>query len=96
MKEIIKTDDKKDFVKFLMDDRKYINYEDKMFSKEITDKLIKIKVEDELVYEIHKEKKMLIVVNALYCTFNRDEYWDVARMLGIEEIIADRQTLIRI
>lgn len=87
---------KEDFVRFLTDDRVDIEYDDKIFSKEVKDKLIKIKIDDELVYEIHAEKQVLIVANALYCTFNRDAYWDIAKMLGMEEIIADRQTLIRI
>lgn len=96
MGTILKALDKKDFVNFLTDNRGYIEYDDKIFSKEIKDKLIKIKVADELVYEVHLEKKLLIVANALYCTFNRDEYWDIAKMLEMEEVIADRQSLIRI
>ncbi|MGL6175047.1 MAG: hypothetical protein ACRC1P_10630 [Cellulosilyticaceae bacterium] len=93
---LVKTTTKEDFVKFLTDDRDYIEYDDKVFTKEVKDKLLKIKVEDQLVYEVHLEKNILIVTNALYCTFNRDEYWDIAKMLEIEEVIADRQSLIRI
>lgn len=93
---LVKTTTKEDFVKFLTDERDYIEYDDKVFTKEAKDKLLKIKVEDQLVYEVHLEKNILIVTNALYCTFNRDEYWDIAKMLEMEEVIADRQSLIRI
>lgn len=96
MKTLVKKATKEDFVKFLKDERHYIEYDDKVFTKEVKDNLLKIKVDDQLVYEVHLEKNILIVANALYCTFNRDEYWDVAKLLNMEEIIADRQSLIRI
>lgn len=96
MSKITKAKDKNDFVKFLTDNRAYIDYDDKIFSKEIKNQLVKIKVDDHLVYELHLAKQILIVANALYCTFNRDEYWGIAKLLGMEEIIADRQTLIRV
>lgn len=96
METIIKATNKEEFAKFLTDNRETIAYDDKVFSKEIKEQLIKIRVDDKLVYEVHTEKKLLIVANALYCTFNRDAYWDIAKMLEMEEVIADRQTLIRI
>lgn len=88
--------DKKDFVQFLLDNRTQIEYDNKVFTKHIKGCLHKIKIDDELIYEVHTEKKVLIVVDALYCTFNRDAYWDVAKMAGLEEILADPNTLIRI
>lgn len=87
---------KKDFAKFLLDERPEINYDNKTFSKQIKGALHKIKIDDELIYEVHTEKKLLIVVDALYCTFNRDAYWDIAKIAGLEEVIADPNTLVRI
>lgn len=87
---------KKDFVKFLLDESPQIDYDNKTFSKQIKGALHKIKIGDELIYEVHTEKKLLIVVDALYCTFNRDAYWDVAKMADLEEVIADPHTLVRI
>lgn len=87
---------KKDFVQFLLDDRTQIEYDNKVFTKHIKGHLHKIKIDDQLIYEVHTEKKVLIVVDALYCTFNRDAYWDVAKLAGLEEILADPNTLIRV
>ena len=88
--------DKKDFIQFLLDERTEIEYDDKIFTKYIKGPLNKIKIGNDLIYEVHTEKKVLIVTNALYCTFNHDAYWDVAKLAGLEEIIADPNTLIRI
>lgn len=87
---------KQDFANFLTDTREQITYDNKVFTKKPKGKIIKIKVDDELIYEVHKEKRMLIVTDALYCTFNRDEYWDLARLADLEEVIADPDTLIRV
>lgn len=87
---------KEDFAKFLLDERLEIEYDNKVFNKEIKGVLSKIRIGDELIYEVHKEKKLLIVVEALYCTFNRDAYWDVAKLAKLEEVIADPHTLVRI
>ncbi|WP_053982384.1 hypothetical protein [Niameybacter massiliensis] len=87
---------KEDFAKFLLDDRLEIEYDNKVFTKNIKGALNKIKIGDELIYEVHTEKKLLIVVEALYCTFNRDAYWDVAKLAQLEEVIADPHTLVRI
>ena len=88
--------DKADFVKFLTDERKCIRYDEKNFYKEKGYRLIKIRVDNELVYQIHEEKKILIVVNALCCSCHRDAYWDVAKMAGLEEVLSDSHTLVRI
>lgn len=88
--------DKPDFIKFLTDGRKSVNYNNETFKKEVKGSLIKIKANDELVYEVHKEKKVLIVLKAIYMTFHRDEFWGIAKQAGLEEILADRMTLIRI
>lgn len=87
---------KQDFVNFLTDDRSTIQYDNKTFTKDTKGKIIRIKIDDDLIYEVHTEKKMLIVTNAVYCTFNRDEYWGIANLAGLEEVIADRNTLVRI
>lgn len=87
---------KEDFVHFLTDDRTTIDYDNKTFIKSVKGKIIRIKTNGELVYEVHQEKKMLIVTYAVYCTFNRDEYWDIAKLAGLEEVMADRKTLVRI
>ena len=87
---------KQDFVNFLTDERKTIEYDGKLFTKSVKGKIIRIKLNDELIYEVHTEKKLLIVTNAVYCTFNRDAYWDVAKLAGLEEVMADRATLVRI
>lgn len=87
---------KQDFINFLLDQRTELEYDDKIFKKYIKGPLYKIKVNDKLIYEVHTEKKILIVTDALYCTFNHDAYWDVAKKAGLEEIIADPKTLIRI
>lgn len=87
---------KEDFVKFLTDDRMNIKYDNKLFSKKVKGKLIKIKQDNQLIYEVHTEKKLLIVVNAMYCGYNKDEYWDIAKIAGLEEVIADPNTLVRI
>lgn len=87
---------KLDFIKFLTNEDKHIYYNDRLFTKEITGNLIIIKADGELVYKVHEEKKVLIVMKAIYMTFLRDEYWGVAKAAGLEEIIADPHTLIRI
>ncbi|MGL4362935.1 MAG: hypothetical protein ACRCSG_06710 [Cellulosilyticaceae bacterium] len=87
---------KKDFILFLTNEAKEINYSNNKFTKEIHGSLISIKVNGELIYKVHQEKKLLIVLKALYMTFLKDEYWGVAREAGLEEIIADPNTLIRI
>ncbi|MEG1148601.1 MAG: hypothetical protein RSD98_08415 [Niameybacter sp.] len=87
---------KEDFAKFLLNDSLEIEYDNKVFTKKIKGFLNKIKVNNQLVYEVHTEKKLLIVIEALYCTFNRDAYWDVAKLAGLEEVIADPNTLVRI
>ncbi len=96
MKQIHEALDKADFVKFLTDERECIRYDEKNFYKENTHRLIKIRVEHDLVYQIHQEKKLLIVVNALYCSYHRDAYWDISKMAGLEEVLSDSQTLVRI
>lgn len=96
MTQIHEALDKADFVKFLTDERECIRYDEKNFYKEKSYKLIKIRVDKELVYQIHEEKKILIVVNALYCSCHRDAYWDVAKMAGLEEVLSDSHTLVRI
>ncbi|MGL6175321.1 MAG: hypothetical protein ACRC1P_12025 [Cellulosilyticaceae bacterium] len=88
--------DKLGFIKFLTDSRNAVNYNKETFKKEVKGSLIKIKANDELVYEVHQEKKVLIVLKAIYMTFHRDEFWGVAKQAGLEEILADRKTLIRI
>lgn len=90
------TTTKQDFANFLTDNREHISYDNKLFTKDDKPKIIKILVDDKLIYEIHKEKRLLIVTDALYCTFNRDEYWDLAKLADLEEVIADPDTLIRI
>lgn len=87
---------KEDFAKFLTDDRLQLEYDNQLFTKKQKGPLNKIKIGDELIYEVHTEKKLLIVVEALYCTFNRDAYWDVAKLADLEEVIADPNTLVRI
>lgn len=88
--------DRKSFAEFLVDNREAVKYNKQLFKKEKAGKLTKIKVDNELVYEIYEEKKLLIVLKALYMTFHRDEYWGVAKMAGLEEVLADTHTLIRI
>lgn len=88
--------DKLGFIKFLTDSTNAVNYNKETFQKEVKGSLIKIKANDELVYEVHQEKKVLIVLKAIYMTFHRDEFWGVAKQAGLEEILADRSTLIRI
>ena len=87
---------KEDFVHFLTDDRKSITYDNKVFTKDVKGNIARIKIDDELIYEVHQEKKLLIVTSAIYCTFNRDEYWGIAKMADLEEVMADRNTLVRI
>ncbi len=96
MNQIHEALSKADFVRFLTDYRDCIHYDGKNFYKERTPKLIKIRAEQDLVYQIHEEKKLLIVVNALYCSCHRDAYWDIARMAGLEEVLSDSHTLVRI
>lgn len=96
MSHVAQEVDRRSFAEFLTDNREAVQYNHKLFKKEKTGKLIKIKADNELVYEIHKDKNLLIVLKALYMTFHRDEYWDVAKMAGLEEILADSRTLIRI
>lgn len=96
MEAINQTTSKLDFVKFLTNEERSICYNDKLFTKEVNGNLIIIKANGELVYKVHKEKKVLIVIKALYMTFLKDEYWGIAREAGLEEIIADPNTLIRI
>ncbi|MGL4737841.1 MAG: hypothetical protein ACRCW2_10345 [Cellulosilyticaceae bacterium] len=96
MSQVAKVVDRDSFAEFLTDNREAVQYNHKVFKKEKTGKLIKIKADNELVYEIHKEKNILIVLKALYMTFHRDEYWGVAKMAGLEEVLADSGTLIRI
>ncbi|MGL4345177.1 MAG: hypothetical protein ACRCTE_08275 [Cellulosilyticaceae bacterium] len=88
--------DRTSFAEFLTDNRESVQYNKQFFKKEKAGKLIKIKADDQLVYEVHEEKRLLIVLKALYMTFHRDEYWDVAKMAGLEEVLADTSTLIRI
>ena len=90
------TTSKLDFITFLTNDATSIYYNDKYFTKEMNGSLIVIKAEGELVYKVHKEKKLLIVIKALYMTFLKDEYWGIAKAAGLEEVIADPNTLIRI
>lgn len=96
METISEALNKEDFVKFFTDERLKIKYDGKIFTKKVKGKLVKIKQEDQLIYEIHLEKKLLIVVNAMYCTYNKDEYWDIAKLAGLEEVLADPNTLVRI
>lgn len=88
--------DRNSFAEFLTDNREAVKYNKQLFKKEKSGKLIKIKADDELIYEVHEEKKLLIVLKALYMTFHRDEYWGVAKIAGLEEVLADAHTLIRI
>lgn len=87
---------KLNFITFLTNEEASIYYNDKHFTKEVNGNLIVIKANGELVYKVHKEKKILIVIKALYMTFLKDEYWGIAKEAGLEEIIADPNTLIRI
>ncbi|MGL4362473.1 MAG: hypothetical protein ACRCSG_04255 [Cellulosilyticaceae bacterium] len=87
---------KQEFVLFLTNDVSDIIYNSIHFTKTIKNKIIRIKANQALVYEVHKEKKLLIVVDALFCTFNRDAYWDVAKLADLEEVLADPKTLVRI
>lgn len=96
MNEVQQINSQFDFAKFLTDNRKTVQYNEEIFSKETNGKLIKIKANNELVYKIHKEKKILIVLKALYMTFHRDAYWGVAKLAELDEVLADRHTLIRI
>ena len=85
-----------DFIKFLTNSETHIDYNNCYFTKEVSGNTIKIKADGELVYQVHKEKRILIVLKALYMTFLKDEYWGIAKEAGLEEIIADPNTLIRI
>ena len=96
MRSVQQVTSRSDFATFLTDSRDSIAYNEQIFSKEKRGKLIKIKADDELVYEVHPEKKVLVVLKALYMTFHRDAYWDVAMMAELDEILADSHTLIRI
>lgn len=96
MSAMIQAASKLDFIKFLTNNETTIYYNNKCFVKEISGNIIKIKANGELVYQVHREKKILIVLKALYMTFLKDEYWGIAREAGLEEIIADPNTLIRI
>ncbi|MDA3733873.1 hypothetical protein PBV87_20575 [Niameybacter massiliensis] len=96
MRSVQQVTSRSDFATFLTDSRDSIAYNEQIFSKEKRGKLIKIKADDELVYEVHPEKKVLVVLKALYMTFHRDAYWDVAKMAELDEILADSHTLIRI
>lgn len=96
MQAIVQEVDKSGFIKFLTDGRNTVKYNKETFKKEVNGSLIKIKANDELVYQIHKEKNLLIVLKAIYMTFHRDEFWGVAKQAGLEEILADTNTLIRI
>lgn len=87
---------KLDFATFLTNEQSEINYNGKYFTKEINGSIITIKANGKLIYKVHKEKKILIVMKALYMTFLKDEYWGIAKEAGLEEIIADSNTLIRI
>nr|WP_307990551.1 hypothetical protein [uncultured Niameybacter sp.] len=96
MRAVQEVTSRDDFATFLTDEREVVEYNKEIFSKEKTSKLIKIKVNDELVYEIYPAKKVLVVLKALYMTFHRDAFWGVAHMAGLDEILADTNTLIRI
>lgn len=96
MRAVQEVMNKDDFATFLTDEREVVQYNKEIFSKEKTSKLIKIKVNNELVYEVYPAKKVLVVLKALYMTFHRDAFWGVAHMAGLDEIVADTQTLIRI
>lgn len=96
MRAVQEVTSRNDFATFLTDERQVVKYNKEIFSKEKTSKLIKIKVNDELVYEIYPAKKVLVVLKALYMTFHRDAFWGVAHMAGLDEILADTNTLIRI
>lgn len=87
---------KQDFVNFLTNTEEQLHYDNKLFTKQYKGKITRIKMDGELIYEVHKEKKLLIVVNAVYCSFNRDEYWGIAALAELEEVIADPDTLARI
>ncbi|MHC1749766.1 MAG: hypothetical protein AB9856_15955 [Cellulosilyticaceae bacterium] len=94
--QIEQAKNKQDFMTFLTDSRNYIEYDNKLFSKEIKGNIIKIKADNELIYEIHEPKQLLIVTNAYYCGYNKDAYWGVASDTQLEEVIADPNTLIRV
>ncbi|MEF9960265.1 MAG: hypothetical protein RR448_08745 [Niameybacter sp.] len=96
MKSVQHVTSRDDFATFLTDNREKVAYNEQIFSKEKRGKLLKIKADNELVYEVHPEKKVLVVRKALYMTFHRDAYWDVAKMAELDEIVADSNTLIRI
>lgn len=96
MNEVQQVKTRFDFAKFLTDNRQVVEYNGEIFSKETKGNLIKIKADNQLVYEVHKEKKILIVLKALYMTFHRDAYWDVAKIADLDEVLADTNTLIRI
>ena len=96
MNEVQEIKTRFDFAKFLTDSRQVVQYNGEIFSKEVKGNLIKIKADNQLVYEVHKEKKILIVLKALYMTFHRDAYWGVAKLANLDEVLADTNTLIRI
>ena len=93
MNEVQQIKTRFDFAKFLTDSRQVVQYNGETFSKEVKGNLIKIKADNQLVYEVHKEKKILIVLKALYMTFHRDAYWDVAKIANLDEVLADTNTL---
>lgn len=87
---------KLEFITFLTNEEKSIMYNGKQFTKTMNGNIIVIQADGELVYKVHKEKKLLIVIKALYMTFLKDEYWGVAKEAGLKEVIADPHTLIRV
>lgn len=96
MKRLHQVTNQDDFAKFLTDTREKVEYNKEVFSKEKTGKTIKIRANDELVYEVYPEKNLLIVLKALYMTFHRDPFWGVAHLANLDEVLADAGTLIRI
>ena len=87
---------KKDFAHFLTNTQTTISYNELLFTKTFKGDIACIKANDRLVYKVHLTKKLLIVTNALFCTFNRDAYWGIAKLADLEEVLADANTLIRI
>ena len=87
---------KLDFITFLTNEETTLFYNNIWFTKEFNGNILTIKADGETVYKVHQEKKLLIVIKALFMTFLKDEYWGVAKEAGLEEIIADPHTLIRI
>ncbi|OOB78405.1 MAG: hypothetical protein ATN33_01185 [Epulopiscium sp. Nele67-Bin001] len=89
--------DKAGFIEFFTDNSNdQVVYQGETFTKELRGNVIQIKADKVPVYQLHTERKVLIVLKALYMTYQRDEYWGIANALDVEEIISDPATLVRL